>query len=69
MFGGPWELLIVLAVVIIIFGVGKLPELGSGLGEGIKNFKKSYREAKSLDVTVEDTSEVSKSESDEAKNS
>jgi sec-independent protein translocase protein TatA len=37
--------------VIIIFGVGKLPEIGTGLGEGIKNFKKSYRDAKSIDVS------------------
>lgn len=50
---GPWELAIILAIVVIIFGVGKLPELGSGLGEGIKNFKKSFRDAKSIDVTPE----------------
>lgn len=48
---GPWELAIILAIVVIIFGVGKLPELGSGLGEGIKNFRKSYRDSKSIDVT------------------
>lgn len=52
MFGlGPWELVVILFIVVIVFGVGKLPELGTGLGEGIKNFKKSYREAKTLDVT------------------
>lgn len=50
---GPWELAIILAIVVIIFGVGKLPELGSGLGEGIKNFRKSYRDSKSIDVTPE----------------
>jgi sec-independent protein translocase protein TatA len=54
MFGlGPWELGIILVIVIIVFGVGKLPEIGSGLGEGIKNFKKSYRDSKALDVTPE----------------
>jgi len=42
MFGiGVPELLIVLVIIIIIFGVGKLPEIGSALGKGIKNFKKS----------------------------
>lgn len=42
MFGiGATELLIILVIVIIIFGVGKLPEIGSALGKGIKNFKKS----------------------------
>ncbi len=40
MFGmGIWELLIILAIVVVIFGAGKLPELGAGLGKGIKNFK------------------------------
>ena len=51
---GPWELGIILAIVLIVFGVGKLPEIGSGLGEGIKNFKKSYRDSKSIDVTPEE---------------
>ncbi len=42
MFGlGTSELLIILVIVVIIFGVGKLPEIGSGLGKAIKNFKKA----------------------------
>jgi sec-independent protein translocase protein TatA len=49
---GPWELVVILVIVLIVFGVGKLPELGSGLGEGIKNFRKAYRDAKALDVTT-----------------
>ena len=52
MFGlGPTELIIILFIVLLLFGVKKLPELGSGLGEGIKNFKKSYRDSKAIDVT------------------
>ena len=35
------ELIIILAIVLIIFGAGKLPEIGKGLGRGIRNFKKS----------------------------
>jgi sec-independent protein translocase protein TatA len=45
MFGtlGLPELLIILAIVVLIFGVNKLPRLGKGLGEGIRNFKDSIR--------------------------
>jgi sec-independent protein translocase protein TatA len=38
------EFLILLVIILIIFGVGKLPEIGSALGKGIKNFKKSVSE-------------------------
>ena len=45
MFGlGHWELLLILVIVLIIFGAGKLPEIGAGVGKGIKNFKKSVAE-------------------------
>ena len=40
MFGlGHWELLIILVIALIIFGAGKLPQIGSGLGSAIRNFK------------------------------
>ena len=45
MFGiGAPELLIVLVVVLIIFGAGKLPKIGAGLGSGIRNFRKAVSE-------------------------
>ncbi len=45
MFGlGHWELLVILVIVMIIFGAGKLPEIGAGIGKGIKNFKKGVAE-------------------------
>jgi sec-independent protein translocase protein TatA len=43
MFNG-WEIVAILAIVLIIFGAKKLPELARGLGQGIKEFKKSSRE-------------------------
>jgi sec-independent protein translocase protein TatA len=45
MFGiGVPELIVILVIVLIIFGAGKLPEIGGAIGKGIKNFKKSVRE-------------------------
>ena len=45
MFGlGHWELMIILILVMIIFGAGKLPEIGAGLGKSISNFKKGVAE-------------------------
>ncbi len=43
-FMGGQELLIILAIVIILFGAKKIPELASGLGKGIKEFKKASKE-------------------------
>lgn len=51
MFGlGPMELTIILVIVLIIFGAGKLPEIGSGIGKGIKNFKKAISESEDKDA-------------------
>ena len=40
---GPMEVIVILGVALLIFGGKKIPELGRGLGEGIKNFKESLR--------------------------
>ncbi len=58
MFGlGFPELLIILVIVMLIFGVGKLPEIGSGLGKAIGNFKKASREQNEIDITPKKTEE------------
>ena len=42
MFGlSVWELLIILAIVVLIFGVGRLPEVGNGMGKAIREFRKA----------------------------
>ena len=52
MFGiGMTELFIVLGIVIVIFGARRLPELGSGLGKAIKNFKAGVSGKDEIDVT------------------
>jgi len=53
MFGsfGWMELLLILIIVLIIFGAGKIPQLGEGLGKAIKGFKKSVNEPDAIDVT------------------
>ena len=43
---GPTELLIILAIVLVLFGAKKIPELARGLGEGIRNFKDGMRDDK-----------------------
>ncbi len=44
MFGlGMPELLVILVIILVIFGAGKLPQIGAGIGKGIRNFRKSIR--------------------------
>jgi sec-independent protein translocase protein TatA len=49
-FGMP-ELIVILVIVIVIFGAGRLPEIGSALGKSIKNFKKSSEGKDEIDIT------------------
>ncbi len=55
MFGslGFTELILILMIVLIIFGAGKLPQLGEGLGKAIKGFKKSVHEADAIEAEAQ----------------
>ena len=43
------ELIIILVIILIIFGVGKLPEIGGGMGKAIRNFKNASKEAENTE--------------------
>jgi sec-independent protein translocase protein TatA len=60
MFGiGMPELLVILVIVLVIFGANKLPQIGEGIGKGIRNFKKATKESEEIDVTPKKTDEIS----------
>jgi len=67
MFGlGMQELIIILVIVVVLFGATRLPQLGKGIGQAIRNFRKGMSEPEEIDVTPKkDTSkkeEVDKKE-------
>lgn len=63
MFGlGMPEILIVLLIVVVLFGATKLPQLGKGMGEFIRNFKKSTNEPNEIDVTPKKSETEDKAE-------
>jgi sec-independent protein translocase protein TatA len=52
MFGlGTPELIVILVIVVLIFGAGKVPEIGGAIGKSIKGFKKSMKEPDEIDIT------------------
>ena len=68
MFGiGIPELLIILVIILIIFGAGKLPEIGSALGKGIKNFKKASHDPNEIDITPGADKKIDENKSDKDK--
>jgi sec-independent protein translocase protein TatA len=63
MFGmGLGELVVILVIVLIIFGAGKLPEIGEGFGRGIRNFRKAVKAPDEIDITPKEDNPEAKSE-------
>ena len=67
MFGlGTQELIVILVIIMIIFGAGKLPQIGEGLGRAIKNFKRATNDAENaIDITPEGKKKKSKQKTEE----
>ena len=59
MFGiGMQERLVILVLVLVIFGAKRLPEIGSGLGRAIRNFRQASSEPDEIDITPKDKSKT-----------
>ncbi|MBW2040110.1 MAG: twin-arginine translocase TatA/TatE family subunit [Deltaproteobacteria bacterium] len=59
MFGiGMPELIIILVIALLVFGASRLPEIGSGVGKAIRNFKKSIKESPEIDVTPKEDKKI-----------
>jgi sec-independent protein translocase protein TatA len=61
------HLVVVLLVVVVLFGAKKLPEIGSGMGRAIRNFKKATSEPDELDITPKSIQQKKEAGSDEKK--
>jgi sec-independent protein translocase protein TatA len=65
MFGmGIGELLVVLVIVLVVFGAGRLPEVMGSLGKGVQAFKKGLREPPEIDVTPDAADPAAKTKKD-----
>jgi sec-independent protein translocase protein TatA len=60
---GPLEIFLILVVVMIIFGVGKLPQAGRGMGQAIKEFRSSVKDKKDEDALPEESKAETTAES------
>jgi sec-independent protein translocase protein TatA len=55
---GPWQIVIVVALALLLFGGKKIPELMRGLGQGMKEFKKATREMNETDDVTKDQGKI-----------
>ncbi len=53
---GPWQLVLIVAIALLLFGGKKIPELMGGIGKGMKEFKKAIKEEESPKETPKETS-------------
>lgn len=61
MFGlGVTEIILILVIVLLIFGANRLPQLGAGVGKGIRNFKKSLKGEDEIDISPTDKGKIGK---------
>lgn len=68
MFGlGMQELIIILIIVLVLFGATRLPEIGRGIGQAIRNFKKATSEPDEIDITPKRPVEEKKEEGESKK--
>ncbi len=63
---GPWQIVIIALVILLLFGGKKIPELMKGLGKGVKSFKEGMND---IDDQINGTSEPAKKEEDSKKES
>ena len=57
---GPWEIGLILVIILIIFGVGKLPQVGSAIGKGLRSFRRAQRGEEDEEEEPKTTRKVTK---------
>ena len=65
MFGkmGPWEIALIVVIILIVFGVGKLPQVGGAIGRGLRSFRKAQAGESTDDEEEEEEPEPKKTAS------
>ena len=66
---GTQELVIIFLIIMVLFGASRLPEIGSGIGKAIKNFKKGISEPDEIDVTPKSADKKEEEKADDKKDS
>ncbi|MBD3422091.1 MAG: twin-arginine translocase TatA/TatE family subunit [Chitinivibrionales bacterium] len=64
MFPGGWEWVLIGGIIVLLFGAKKIPELASGLGKGIKEFKKAQKDVEEIEDSSDKKGERDPKESD-----